>query len=350
MKRQFRHISLLSILALVLAAGTARCDEWRTLLDLKGEWKIELGDNTRWASPSFNDSEWDTIRVPAAWENEGFPGYDGYAWYRKHFTVNKSLTNNVIYLHVGYVDDVSEVYLNGHLVGFQGEFPPNFSTAYNVNGQYPVPPQYLNFNGDNVIAVRVFDQMLEGGITHGRIGLFEPRDYLTPDYNLAGTWKFTTGDNESWKDAATDDSKWNNIIVPGYWEGQGFPHYDGMGWYRLKFKIPEQLTGKRLILLLGKIDDVDEAYVNGEFVGRTGRMRRGLDLSDVNNEWQHLRAYVIPSDLLFPNQDNVLAVRVNDVYLHGGIYDGPVGFVTREKYLRWKKEGSAWQNFLDWFK
>jgi sialate O-acetylesterase len=333
-----------------LFATAAYGQEWKTLLNLRGQWKIELGDSHKWADPAFDDSKWDDIFVPAPWEDEGFPGYDGYAWYRKHFTIDQNLKNNIVYLHVGYVDDVSEVYLNGHLLGFQGEFPPNFTTAYNVNGQYPVPQQYLNFNGDNVIAVRVFDQMLAGGITHGRIGLFEPKDHLAPDYNLAGTWKFTTGDDDSWKDAAANDSKWKNVIVPGYWEGQGFPDYNGMGWYRLKFKIPEQLIGKRLILMLGKIDDVDEAYVNGEFVGRTGRISRGMDLSDVNDEWLQPRAYIIPSDLLLPNQDNVLAVRVNDVYLHGGIYDGPIGFVTREKYLRWKKEGSPWRNFLDWFK
>lgn len=350
MNRQTQYIALLATFALVLISGTAHGDEWKKLLDLKGEWKFELGDNSQWTTPSFDDSKWDAISVPSAWEDEGFPGYDGYAWYRKHFTVDQSLKNNVIYLHVGYVDDVSEVYLNGHLLGFQGEFPPHFTTAYNVNGQYPVPQQYLNFNGDNVIAVRVFDQMLAGGIIHGMIGLFEPKGHLAPDYNLAGIWKFTTGDDQSWKKPAADDGKWKSVIVPGYWEGQGFPGYDGMGWYRVKFKIPKRLIGERLILLLGKIDDVDEAYLNGKPVGRTGWIHGGMDLSNLNDEWTQLRAYSIPSDLLLQGQDNVLAVRVKDVYLHGGIYDGPVGFVTREKYLRWKKEGSTWRNFLDWFK
>jgi sialate O-acetylesterase len=289
--------------------------------------------------------------VPAAWEDEGFPGYDGYAWYRKHFTVDKGLQNRVIYLHVGYVDDVCEVYLNEHLIGFQGEFPPNFSTAYDVYNQYPVPPTYFNFNGDNVIAVRVFDQMLAGGIIRGQIGLFEPLNSLSPTYNLAGMWKFITGDDESWKDPATNDSHWKEVVVPSYWEGQGFKGYDGFGWYRLRFRVPESLAGQRLILLMGRIDDVDETYVNGKLVGRTGRIRKGMNRGGVSDDWRELRAYVLPSDLLFPNKENVVAVRVNDVYLHGGIYDGPVGLITRDQYLKWgrREDRKPW-NILDWFR
>lgn len=350
MKRS-RHIRLLTLVCMTMGAVAAQGQEWKTLLDFKGTWKIELGDNPRWADPRFNDSKWDNIEVPAPWEDEGFPGYDGYAWYRKHFTADRSLKDRVVYLRVGTVDDVSEVYLNGHMIGFQGEFPPHFNTAYDVPGQYPVPPQYLNFNGDNVVAVRVFDQMQEGGITHGPVGLFEPRNYLLPDCNLAGTWKFTTGDDDSWKDVSTDDSKWADVIVPAYWEGQGYRDYDGFGWYRLKFRVPDNLIGQRLILLVGKVDDVDETYVNGKLVGKTGRMRKGMTRNDVSDEWTRLRAYVMPNDLLVAGRDNVIAVRVNDVYLHGGIYDGPIGLVTRERYLKWEKinEGAPW-NIFDWFR
>ena len=336
---------------MIMSAATMSGQEWKTLLDLKGTWKIELGDNPRWAKPGFNDSKWDNIDVPSPWEDEGFPGYDGYAWYRKHFTVDGSFRDRIIYLHLGYVDDVSEVYLNGHMIGFQGDFPPHFSTAYDIYSQYSVPPQYLNFNGDNVIAVRVYDQRLAGGITHGRVGLFEPRNYLRPDFSLSGTWKFTTGDDESWKDASINDATWTNVIVPEYWEGQGFRDYDGLGWYRLKFRVPGSLIGQRLILLVGKIDDVDETYVNGELVGKTGRIDKNSDRNDLGNEYQQLRAYVIPSDLLLPDQDNVIAVRVDDFWRHGGIYEGPIGLVTRERYLKWKKENERgiWDIF-DWLR
>lgn len=350
MKPGLQHKKLIIFLSLLtLPFTTTVGQDWKTLLDLRGTWRIELGDNMEWADPKFNDSKWDDIKVPAAWENEGFPGYDGYAWYRKHFTINPDLKNDHVYLHVGYVDDVSEVYLNGHFIGFQGMFPPNFTTAYNTYGQYAVPQQYLNYKGDNVVAVRVYDMMMAGGITNGRIGLFEARDYLKPDYAITGTWKFRTGDDESWKDANIDDSKWKDVVVPAYWETQGFKEYDGIGWYRLKFTTPQQFTEKRLILLVGKIDDIDETYLNGELVGKTGRIRAGMTLADVGDSYTQLRAYTISSDILLPGQENVLAVRVDDVYMHGGIYDGPIGFVTRDKYLRWKKERDEWWNLFHWF-
>ncbi|MEK9137647.1 MAG: sugar-binding domain-containing protein, partial [Bacteroidota bacterium] len=286
------HIVLLLILVVVVCTSAAHSDEWRTLLNLKGTWKIELGDNPRWAETGFDDSRWDDINVPGPWEDEGFPGYDGFAWYRKHFTVDQSLRSAIVYLHVGYVDDVSEVYLNGHMVGFAGKFPPAVHEADLVYEKFPVPQEYLSYNGDNVVAVRVFDVRISGGITRGRVGLYEPRDYLKPDYNLAGTWKFTAGDDPSWKDATTNDSKWNDAVVPAYWETvPGLRDYDGSGWYRLKFSVPENLTGQRLILLLGKIDDVDETYLNGELIGKTGLIREKMERSDFSQEWLQLRAY-----------------------------------------------------------
>jgi sialate O-acetylesterase len=74
-----------------------------------------------------------------------------------------------------------------------------------------------------------------------------------------------------------------------------------------------------------------------------------MTINDVGDNWMQLRAYVIPSDILIPGQENVLAVRVEDVYMHGGIYDGPIGLVTRDKYLRWKKQRDEWWNLFDWF-
>ena len=342
--------TLMMVLSALPLSNDVRAQGLRTLLNLRGQWKIELGDDMKWADPKFDDSKWDRIKVPSPWEDDGYPGYDGYAWYRKHFTVDKEWKDAVIYLQVGYVDDVSEVYLNGHMVGFEGQFPPDFITAYNTARPYRVPQQYLSYNGDNVIAVRVYDQRLAGGITHGSVGLFEPRDYLEPDYDLAGTWKFSTGDNVSWKDSEPRGGRWTNVIVPAYWETQGFKNYDGFGWYRTTFKVPEKLADERLILLLGKVDDFDETYLNGHLIGHTGHMREKWDSDDRGNEYAQLRAYVIPPGVLLPNQVNTLAVRVLDVYMHGGIYDGPIGLIEREKYRDWKRDNEDRWNPFDWFR
>lgn len=351
--RQIRELLIGAILLLTGTALWAESDLHR-LVDLSGTWKFELGDDLRRAEPDFDDSNWDSITVPGRWEDQGYPGYDGFAWYRRHFTVPNNVNEKVLYLKMGTIDDADEIFINGHSVGFYGTFPPHYSTAYNVWRQYHVASKYLNPGGDNVIAVRVYDDQLEGGIIHGEQGLYEDRGALWAQYSLEGTWKFTEGDDMRWKDPAFDDQAWQNITVPAYWENQGHRDYDGYGWYRLRFRVPESLASQRLILLLGKIDDYDEAYLNGERVGHTGSMPEFPKKGKTDqHSYAELRVYTLAPDVLRPNAENVLAVRVYDGYMQGGIYDGPVGFIERSRYLSWRNtrrdDRKGWDRFFDFF-
>ncbi|HUI29635.1 MAG TPA: beta galactosidase jelly roll domain-containing protein [Candidatus Acidoferrales bacterium] len=329
----------------VYSVAIARTDENHRLYNLRGEWKFQLGDNPHWAEPNLNDDRWDEIYVPSTWEDEGYPGYDGFAWYRKHFDASSRWMSKDLILDVGMIDDADEVYVNGELVGSMGSFPPNFVTAYNVRRSYPIPQGLLKPDGDNVIAVRVYDDHGVGGITDGPVGIYE-REYLVhPDISLPSMWKFRTGDNMEWKGVAYDDSDWKNVSVPAYWETQGFKDYDGYAWYRVKFNVPADFQDEDLILLVGKVDDFDETYLNGERVGRTGPMPKyEMDRPD-GDEYDQMRAYMIPAGLLQPGKDNVLAVRVYDCWLGGGIYDGPIGITTRHHYQRdrhWYRRVENW--------
>jgi len=123
--------------------------------------------------------------------------------------------------------------------------------------------------------------------------------------------------------------------------------YDGFAWYRCRFRPSSGLDGKTVILLLGKIDDVDEAFLNGERIGRTGAMDSRPERLRTSNDFKKLRAYTIPGGLLKPAEENVIAVRVFDAWLHGGIYDGPVGLITRDAYLEWKNRHREKKNPWD---
>lgn len=129
-----------------------------------------------------------------------------------------------------------------------------------------------------------------GGIVRGNIGLYEPDDYLRPDYDLSGNWKFTTGGDRKWAEASFDDSRWQNLRVPELWDLQGYKDYDGFAWYRVRFRVPGHLRDDELTLLLGKIDDVDETCLNGKLIGRTGRMYSGIRQEDLSTDWLQLRA------------------------------------------------------------
>jgi sialate O-acetylesterase len=309
------------------------------LQSLRGNWLFSIGINEEWSSPRFNDSNWETIRVPSAWEDQGFNGYNGYAFYRKKINISSSYKGRLLYLNMGYIDDVDVVYLNGHKIGSTGSFPPNYSTAYNAERIYYIPEEDIDFDNPNLIAVKVYDAIGEGGIIDGEIGLYAGKNSANLTLNLQTTWKFKTGDDLRRKDIDNDDSGWGEIFVPAKWEDQGYRDYDGYAWYRKTFIYNTSDEKEKMVLIMGKIDDVDQVYINGTLVGSTGNLtsRTDYDVS-VGQEFDAFRGYYLPDGLLKKNQKNVITVRVLDTGGSGGIYEGPVGLITQSKYIEyWRK-------------
>jgi hypothetical protein len=95
-------------------------------LPLGGAWQFHLGDDLRWASPAFDDSQWQPIQVGRPWEGQGHPGYTGFAWYRRHLVLPPNGPKDLnLALFLPSVDSACEVYWNGVLVGSQGKVPPH---------------------------------------------------------------------------------------------------------------------------------------------------------------------------------------------------------------------------------
>lgn len=321
------------------------------VLGLRGNWKFAIGDNPKWADPNYDDSDWERIYVPSEWEDEGFRGYNGYAWYRTTFDLEQLGNQQSLYLVLGRIDDVDEVYLNGELIGSSGSFHPGYFTAYNVERRYSIPKDLLKRH-DNLIAVRVFDEGGPGGILGRNVGIYGYDNPIPPQLTLYGHWKFQIGDNMDWKEEDYDDSGWDGITVPGIWENQGYWNYDGFAWYRKNVMIPETLSGHQVVLLLGKIDDLDEVYINGELIGSTGRMyEHGGRIS--GDEWQEFRGYYVPRGVLRSGVENLIAVRVYDGRGDGGIHEGPVGILEKEDYEdfwqeKYKTYRPWWSYFESW--
>ena len=150
--------------------------------------------------------------------------------------------------------------------------------------------------------------------------------------DLAGAWKFKgdwleSGVAEGWQNVAYDDAGWKDLQVPGAWEDQGImtpnPHwpsteegdgYNGYAWYRKHVTVPADWAGAPVTIEFGAIGDYDWTFVNGTMVGSSTS-------GDVVGE---AREYPIPSAVLKPGADNVIAVRVLNQGGKGGIADGPV--------------------------
>lgn len=302
--------------------------ELRRVVDLRGQWKFSIGDNPRWSRPEYDDHSWENIFVPSPWENEGFGGFDGYAWYR--ITVDlKNISEHNLYLVLGYIDDVDRAYINGQLIGFSGSFPPDFYTAFKSYRQYPIPDGVLNKDGKNVIAIRVFDTILEGGIIKGDIGIFTNKNQPDKTQLLEGAWKLKEGDSYSWKYQDYNDSHWDDIMVPSFWKSLKKSRIESIGWYRKEFHLADYLKNEEdLVLIVGLIDDFDETFINGVMVGSTND---GQWLGH-SQSYRELRVYDIPKGVLKKDGNNLLAVRVKDLGVDAGIYRGPIAIVPRANY------------------
>jgi beta-galactosidase/beta-glucuronidase len=306
------------------------------IVSLRGDWKFQVGDKMIWAGATFNDSQWESIFAPSPWEDEGFNGYDGFAWYRKEFDGKLLSKNENYFLNLGFIDDCDEVYLNGKLIGFSGYMPPKFKTAYNSERKYPIHPELINYTGKNVIAIRVYDVTLGGGIIDGKIGLYiAPKSRMLVD--LQGLWDFyQVSDERQLKPDATAVK----IMVPMAWDHQGFAKYDGFAWYKKKFTLAADFSDKDqdMVLLLGKIDDFDKAYLNGKLIGSTNDKRAYMSSSS----YSHFRVYSIPEGYLRKGE-NLIEVFVEDMGATGGIYEGPVGITSKTAYERYyKQSGTFW--------
>jgi cephalosporin-C deacetylase len=162
------------IFAMVLAGCLVAGLQGQNLL--RYTWKFSTGDDPVWASPGFDDSGWKTIQAGTDWENQGYGTYDGFAWYRQTLSIPSSLKEAAeagggFILSLGTIDDADVTYWNGEFLGRTGGMPPEYETGYNQLRKYSIPPDRIIWDGENTIAVRVFDGGGGGGIVSGPVGL-----------------------------------------------------------------------------------------------------------------------------------------------------------------------------------
>jgi hypothetical protein len=132
---------------------------------------------------------------------------------------------------------------------------------------------------------------------------------------LPGMWKFSVGDALEWKEPSYHDEQWKEIPVPSRWENVGYPGVDSIVWYRATFTVPNDWPRGDVTLSLGKIDDCDQTFVNGNLVGKTGTFP-----PEYSTEWTAFRTYKIPEGLVRWGGENSIAIRVYDGGGPGGWY------------------------------
>ena len=139
------------------------------------EWKFRMGDNLQWANQSLDDSNWSNKQVGSSWSATGMKD-NVYAWYRITVRIPGSMKmeekGNGIKLHLGKIDDVDQTFFNGKLIGQTGSLPPSYESKWDADRVYIIPDSIINWDKDNVIAVRVFS------LDAGGVGMYEgPYNY-----------------------------------------------------------------------------------------------------------------------------------------------------------------------------
>ena len=340
---------LLILLFLSLDIGLS-AQKLRQILSLQGYWSFSVGDDLSWRWNDHDFSGWDKIYVGSSWESQGYEGYNGYAWYKRKVEIPAMSSNTKLILQIDQIDDADEVYFNAVLIGRTGGFPPDTQTAYSQLRRYPVPPGLIKPGDNNLIAVRVYDAYLNGGIL-GQAGLYADvaSAYMLKD--LSGPWRFKPGNNVNFSSSSYNDAEWDSLNVPQTWESQGYPYLDGYAWYRKSFSWDKPVSGDDLVVVLGRIDDKDVAYLNGKRIGSVDEIKKGPYYAG-KQDYQTLRAYRIPRTMLNRGK-NALAVRVWDDRLDGGMYDGPIGIMTVKAFESYfaehEKSKSLFEYFLDRF-
>jgi beta-glucuronidase len=131
-----------------------------------------------WASPAFGpDASWKDIQVGQAWESQGFPALDHWAWYRLSVEIPAAWQGRSVYLNFEGVDDMYELYLDGSLVARRGDIAARKDT---FNEKFSHDLSALVKPGKNhLIAVRVYDW-------YGAGGIFRPVTLSTVAFNPTG--------------------------------------------------------------------------------------------------------------------------------------------------------------------
>ena len=156
---------------------------------------------------------------------------------------------------------------------------------------------------------------------------------LSQEISLKSGWKFIFADSAQFALPQYNDSDWASIDVSRWWNEQGYPRKAGFAWYRLHVYIPSALIEQAyikdsLVFHLGKIDDFDQVFLNGQLLGENshtfppGSLPSEGFCAGQRSYWNLPRRYAIAitDPRIRWDQENVLAIRVYNWGGPGGLF------------------------------
>lgn len=129
-----------------------------------------------------------------------------------------------------------------------------------------------------------------------------------PQYgNYISHWidEFDIGQKgNSWAAPEFDDRDWKTVTIPGGFAELGVPETPALAYFRKRLVLPDPLPAGGARLLLGVVERMDTAYVNGRWIGASAWV-------------ENPRRYALGDGILKPGT-NVVTVRVFKTRPDGG--------------------------------
>ncbi|GIX40941.1 MAG: hypothetical protein KatS3mg129_0674 [Leptospiraceae bacterium] len=133
----------------------------KNVFELKGKWDFFKGGGTVAANPELDISTWETISVPFKWYQEKtLRNYKGEIWIRCNLYLNE--IPEELYLDLGFIKEIDEVYWNGERIGGTGDFK-NRIPDFSERRIYTIPLHILK--DKNVIAIRIYGRFWNAGLS-----------------------------------------------------------------------------------------------------------------------------------------------------------------------------------------
>lgn len=144
------------------------------------------GEAKGWARADLDDDAWPSMTLPGAWQGRGLR-FNGTVWFRRTVELDASWAGQDLTLSLGTIDDFDHTYFNGAEVGAHPKGTPG---AYQIHRVYQIPAAMVR-PGKNVIAVRVFDHIGEGGFMGPSVEMFlETAGPERKRLSLSGAWRY----------------------------------------------------------------------------------------------------------------------------------------------------------------
>jgi hypothetical protein len=137
-------------------------NERSPMVEIHDLWRFHTGDDPDgklgWSDPNFDDSQWSLLRSDRPWDEQGYPGYRGFAWYR--FQVVLPAHHSPLALFIPVIYGNYQVFASGRLVGQLGGMPPEgrlaFSFTVGSERLIPLPSDLTSAGGPLNIAIRIW--------------------------------------------------------------------------------------------------------------------------------------------------------------------------------------------------